>query len=70
MSVVESLDTSCLAGKLTQKYGCRFSYALFFGSRNAKVVVNDVSVEAAQKVVDEVKKGEHYHDQMLAIFRR
>jgi multifunctional beta-oxidation protein len=36
---------------------CVISYALFFGSRNAKVVVNDVSVEAAQKVVDEVKKG-------------
>jgi hypothetical protein len=41
---------------------CRFSYALFFGSRNAKVVVNDVSVEAAQKVVNEVKKGKRRHD--------
>jgi hypothetical protein len=31
---------------------------LYFGSRGAKVVVNDVSQEAAQKVVDEIKQGE------------
>jgi multifunctional beta-oxidation protein len=32
------------------------SYALFFASRGASVVVNDVSEKAAQAVVDEIKK--------------
>ena len=35
----------------------RVSYALLFGLRGANVVVNDFNGEAAQKVVDEVKKG-------------
>lgn len=36
----------------------RNSYAHFFGKRGAKVVVNDVSAQSAQKVVDEIKQGE------------
>jgi multifunctional beta-oxidation protein len=34
-----------------------YSYALLFASRGANVVVNDFNPEAAQKVVDEIKKG-------------
>lgn len=33
------------------------AYSHFYGSRGAKVVVNDVSDKAAQKVVDEIKSG-------------
>lgn len=32
-------------------------YSLAFASRGANVVVNDVSKENAQRVVDEIKKG-------------
>lgn len=34
------------------------SYSLYYGKSGAKVVVNDVSQQHAQKVVDEVKAGE------------
>jgi multifunctional beta-oxidation protein len=34
-------------------------YAHFFASRGSSVVVNDVSAQAAQAVVDEIKKGEY-----------
>lgn len=37
------------------KHSCR--YSLLFATRGANVVVNDVSKEAAQKVVDEITKG-------------
>lgn len=33
------------------------AYSVFFGSRGANVVVNDVSKENAQKVVDQIVKG-------------
>lgn len=33
-------------------------YSLAFASRGANVVVNDVSKENAQKVVDEITKGQ------------
>jgi len=32
-------------------------YSLLFASRGANIVVNDFNAEAAQKVVDEIKKG-------------
>lgn len=32
-------------------------YSLFFASRGANVVVNDINEDAAQKVVDEIVKG-------------
>jgi hypothetical protein len=32
-------------------------YSKFYAARGAKVVVNDVSAQAAQAVVDEIKKG-------------
>lgn len=35
---------------------CR--YSLLFASRGANVVVNDFNAAAAQKVVDEITKGE------------
>ena len=35
-----------------------YSYAHFYGKRGAKVVINDVSEKAAQKVVDEIRQGE------------
>ena len=34
-----------------------YSYAQLFASRGANVVVNDVSKEAADKVVDAILKG-------------
>jgi multifunctional beta-oxidation protein len=36
-----------------------YSYARFFAARGAKVVINDVSAQAAQAVVDEITKSEH-----------
>lgn len=33
---------------------CSHSYALLLAQKGAKVVVNDVSLEAAQRVVDEI----------------
>lgn len=41
----------------TEMYTDIASYSRFFAERGAKVVVNDVSAEAAQKVVDEINKG-------------
>lgn len=35
-----------------------YSYSLYYGKNGGKVVVNDVSQQNAQKVVDEVKAGE------------
>lgn len=34
------------------------SYALLYGKLGANVVVNDMSKDAAEKVVEEIKKGE------------
>ena len=39
-------------------------YALMYGRLGANVVVNDVSKEAAQKVVDEITRGEQLFDSM------
>lgn len=36
------------------------SYALMFGKLGANVVINDVTKEGADKVVEEVKAGELY----------
>lgn len=40
-------------------------YARFFAARGAKVVINDVSAEAAQAVVDEIVKGMSSHQSSL-----
>jgi NAD(P)-dependent dehydrogenase (short-subunit alcohol dehydrogenase family) len=41
-----------------------YSYSLLYASRGANVVVNDFNAEAAQKVVNEIKKGaRHYNAQ-------
>lgn len=40
-------------------------YARFFAARGAKVVINDVSAEAAQAVVDEIVKGMRSHQSSL-----
>lgn len=45
-------DSDCSAGP---------SYSHFFAARGAFVVVNDVSPEACQKAVDEIKKGGSRH---------
>lgn len=36
------------------------SYALMFGKLGANVVINDVTKEGAEKVVEEVKAGKSY----------
>lgn len=50
---VSNLFVSCL-GYDRNEWG---RYSLLFASRGANVVVNDFNAEAAQKVVDEIKKG-------------
>jgi multifunctional beta-oxidation protein len=40
------------------------SYALMFGKLGANVVINDVSKEGAEKVVQEVKAGEWTNSRM------
>ena len=54
----ESYPSTELLFKLILTTSSSYRYALYFGSRGAKVVVNDVSQEAAQKVVDEIKQGQ------------
>lgn len=46
------------------------SYSLLYASRGANVVVNDVSREAAQKVVDEIAKSQSgcYANSMDSIY--
>lgn len=48
LSFVKSLAPTCSISR----------YSLYYGKNGAKVVVNDVSQQNAQKVVDEVKAGE------------
>lgn len=42
-----------------------FRYSLLFASRGANVVVNDFNAAAAQKVVDEITKGQQPYSVIL-----
>lgn len=45
------------AVNLAIKLIVHYSYSLFYASRGANVVVNDVSKDAANRVVEEIVKG-------------
>ena len=48
-------------GQSTEGRVVPYRYSLLYASRGANVVVNDFNAEAAQKVVDEIRKGVHEH---------